>query len=211
MVNVSVLIPTYNREAFIEDALNSILQQESNSNSEIIVYDDGSTDATHEIIEEFQKQYEIKYIRSNENHGVGYARNRLLEAVTGDYFIWQDSDDISDRHRIKVLVDAIEECNADVVFSAMYFFKHPNLSRKNLSQIDVTKYINRDGLSNNMHFATGIFKAELKTYKFAETVKRKEDVIWLTELIRDNKGFAYVPEPLYFCRRHSGRLTPQKS
>lgn len=213
MKKVSVLIPTYNRASFIEEALQSILFQGYKEDLEIVIFDDGSYDLTPTIIKKYQTgsfPYKIKYLREFENHGVGYARNRLLEQVDGDYFVWQDSDDASAACRVQNLVKAIESQNVDALFSDMYFYKHPNQSRKYLSKIDVTKYINRDGLSNNMHFATGIFKSSLKDFKFDETARRKEDVIWLTDLIEANVKFGYLPEPLYFCRRHSGRLTPER-
>jgi glycosyltransferase involved in cell wall biosynthesis len=90
--NVSVVIPTYNREDVISRAIDSVLKQ-TYTNFEIIIVDDGSTDNTEEVINELQKQHEeIKYF-SQDNAGAAVARNHGIRKADGNYIAFLDSDD----------------------------------------------------------------------------------------------------------------------
>ena len=86
---VSVVIPTYNRADFICDAIDSVLNQ-THSNIEIIVVDDGSTDNTSAVLEKYQDR--IKIIRQ-ENQGCSAARNSGIRFCSGNYVAFLDSDD----------------------------------------------------------------------------------------------------------------------
>ncbi len=88
---VSVVIPTYNRTHVVGRAIRSVLHQTC-QNFEIIVVDDGSTDATAELIALFHDP-RLRYIRYDENRGGGAARNAGIEAARGDYVAFLDSDD----------------------------------------------------------------------------------------------------------------------
>ena len=89
-MKVSVIIPTYNRERYICQAIDSVLRQ-TFEDSEVIVVDDGSTDNTKEIIEPFLGK--IKYIYTD-NHGPAHARNIGMQAAGGEYIAFLDSDDL---------------------------------------------------------------------------------------------------------------------
>lgn len=88
---VSIILPTYNREKVIGRAIQSILRQ-TYENYEIIIVDDGSTDHTQEIIEQM-KDDRIRYIRLEQNQGVGHARNIGIQEAKYDYIAFCDSDD----------------------------------------------------------------------------------------------------------------------
>lgn len=211
-VKVDVLIPTYNREQYIEECLDSILNQ-TYKDINIIIYDDGSTDRTKQIIENYQKtNSNIQYIRGVENKGVSFARNILLENSSGDYIAWQDSDDISNPYRIEKSLNYIQHTKVDILFTDMIFYADGASYRrsKTLSKVNIYKYTNRKGLVNNMNFATAFFNSKLKNYKFDEELLRKEDVKWISSLIKNKVRFGYLESPLYYCRRHSGRLTYTK-
>lgn len=107
---VSIIIPCYNRQKYISDAINSCLRQ-SYQNIEIIVVDDGSSDESISVIKSFGQK--VKLI-CQANQGVSVARNKGIEACTGEYLIFLDSDDwISD----------------DLVESHILTFKHwPDLA-----------------------------------------------------------------------------------
>ncbi len=89
---VSVCIPVYNREKFIKNAIESVLQQ-TYQNFEIIVVDDGSTDSSISIVESFSDQ-RIKLFRNEINKGVVFTRNKYLKEASGDYIAILDSDDV---------------------------------------------------------------------------------------------------------------------
>ena len=113
-LKVSIMIPTYNQEAFIRDAINSALQQ-TYPNLEVIVGDDASTDATPEILAEIIDP-RVKYVRNPYNIGrnANY-RNLLYSHTTGDFVVNLDGDDYyTDSDFITEAVKIIE-CNQNVV------------------------------------------------------------------------------------------------
>jgi hypothetical protein len=91
MKKVSIIIACYNQAQFVKQAVNSAFQQKY-ENKEIIVINDGSTDDTRLILLELERKYKIQVI-NQENKGVIAARNRAIEASTGDYIICLDGDD----------------------------------------------------------------------------------------------------------------------
>lgn len=217
---LSVLIPTYNRELFISESLASILNQKIDPKLfEVCIYDDGSTDKTMMIISSLMYSMgsvgpRIKILSDRKNKGVGHARNELMNMADGRYFVWMDSDDISIDNRLSTLLaNLLKNPDVDVLFSGMRFFNHDisTSGRSELKTVDVSKYVDRDGLFNNINFPTGAFKRELKKYQFREDVARKEDIYWLTRLIGDNIRFKSINDCLYYLRRHPGRLTNVQS
>jgi len=213
---IYVLIPTYNREKFLPQAIESILNQDY-KDFKIVVYDDGSTDRTPEILEEYNLKYRNKFILlgDKENYGVNYARNELIKYAFGsiaDYFVWQDSDDVSTKTRLKELLMAIERQKADVLFSAMYFFVSPNMNRRRLSTLDISKYTGRAGLFNNMNFPTAIFNKRACAIPFDPKIRKPGgDLVWILRLIKSGIiRFGYFDKPLYYLRRHQDRLTAER-
>jgi glycosyltransferase involved in cell wall biosynthesis len=95
MIEVSIGIPVYNAECSIETCISSIQLQIWKGDMEIIVYDDGSTDYTPDIINGMvKKDSRIQFFRNEKNKGRPYARNMLLEHATGKFFAWLDADDM---------------------------------------------------------------------------------------------------------------------
>lgn len=90
---VSIILPTFNRAHYLPDTIQSILDQ-SYSDFELIVVDDGSTDHTEQIIRDLRTHsFHIKYIKLPENRGIGFARDQGLQHARGEYVAWIDSDD----------------------------------------------------------------------------------------------------------------------
>lgn len=213
---VAVLVPTYNRAEFLTEALASI--GEGTYPADIIVYDDASQDedVTQSVLADLYGRGLIAdYLTGSENKGVAHARNQLLQhamLLGYKYMAWQDSDDISHPERLARQMARLKADNADVCFSNMYFFTHPRHYQKTrtVNRIDVTKYTSREGLYNNTNFATALFTRKAAALRFDEALPRREDVDWLTKLIEKGIKFTNEPEPLYYCRRHPGRLTYRK-
>ena len=110
---ISVIIPVYNVEQYVERCLNSVINQ-SYTNLEIILVDDGSTDRSGEICDQYAlKDSRIKVIHE-ENAGLGEARNRGLRIVSGDYICFVDSDDWIEEDYCKELIEAAERTNSDI-------------------------------------------------------------------------------------------------
>lgn len=106
---VSVIIPNYNKEKYIRECLNSVLNQ-TYPNIEIIIIDDCSSDGSRKIIEEYQEKFsKIKAILLEKNKGVSHARNIGIEAASGFFVTMLDSDDFYyNRNKIKNEIELLE-------------------------------------------------------------------------------------------------------
>jgi glycosyltransferase involved in cell wall biosynthesis len=114
---VSIIIPAYNHEAYVSEAISSVLAQ-SLADFELIVIDDGSTDATAERIEAFTDE-RIHFFRQ-ENRGAAATLNRGLELARGKYCTILNSDDRYHSDRLQVLSAKLEELSeVDLIFSAV--------------------------------------------------------------------------------------------
>ena len=107
MPKVTVLMPVYNGERFIRDAIESILKQ-TYQNYEFIIVNDGSTDSTEKIVKSY-KDIRIKLINNPSNLGIIGSLNKGLEHASGDYIARQDSDDIAEKDRLELQVKVLEE------------------------------------------------------------------------------------------------------
>lgn len=106
-IEVSVLMPAYNRKNYIESSVKSILDQ-TFKNFELLVLDDGSTDGTIEKILSFNDP-RIRLIRNEKNQGIAFSRNRLLQEARGLYYVLLDSDDIAMPNRIELQLEYLKE------------------------------------------------------------------------------------------------------
>lgn len=115
---VSIIIPCYNTEKYIAEAITSALSQ-TYSNIEVIVVDDGSTDGSWEIIQSFGDRLKSEQI---EHQGGCAARNRGLQLSKGKYIQFLDADDLLLSHKIEKQVPILEDNQADLVFCNGYLF-----------------------------------------------------------------------------------------
>lgn len=110
---ISIVIPVYNVDKYIEKCLNSVLQQ-TYQNLEIIVVDDGSTDNTGKIVDRLAKVDNRIVVTHKKNTGVSDTRNKGLEIVHGDYIGFVDGDDEIDIDMYQILYENIIKYNADI-------------------------------------------------------------------------------------------------
>ena len=108
---VSVIIPTFNRGYCLAEVISSVLTQ---SSSELIVVDDGSTDNTQKVLQKFP---DIRSILLPENRGVSYARNRGIEVARGSLICFLDSDDLWEKGKLEAQVKCMQE---ETVCQAIY-------------------------------------------------------------------------------------------
>ncbi|MDV7212861.1 glycosyltransferase family 2 protein [Azotobacter beijerinckii] len=112
---VSIIIPVYNVEKYLAECLNSALYQDY-ENVEIIAINDGSTDASLSILEEFHAKHQNIVIKSIHNQGPSVARNTGLEIATGEYILFLDSDDFIEKHTISTCLRNLKQHQTDIVF-----------------------------------------------------------------------------------------------
>lgn len=121
---VSIIIPAYNIRDYIEKCLNSVLNQDYDKDClEIVVVDDGSTDGTSEILDEFARSYSSIKVIHKPNEGVSAARNDGIKASTGEFIFFFDGDDFQEKYTCSELVNVIQEQSADAVIYGYYRFE----------------------------------------------------------------------------------------
>lgn len=118
---VSIIIPVYNVEEFLEETICSVLRQEF-ADWELLLVDDCSTDGSVRIIEKYVAQDErIRLLCQKENHGAAAARNRGVEEAVGRYIAFLDADDLWKPQRLSAQLAFMREINAGFVFSGYEF------------------------------------------------------------------------------------------
>ena len=118
-MKISIIIPVYNEERYIEQVLKNVNDQKKNLELEVIISDDNSSDKTLEIIEKNKNLYDV-LIKSEMNRGKGSAIKKAMEYVTGDYVLIQDADLEYDPKDYYKLIDPIKKFNADVVYGSRF-------------------------------------------------------------------------------------------
>lgn len=196
---ISVLMPVYNRENFVAQAIESILAQ-TYQNLELVIFDDGSSDKTVDVIKAFmRKDKRIRLIRGEKNNGVAYARNRLLDETATKYACWQDSDDMSNIHRLKNQFEFALSMKASLVYSFYKIYRGMKLR-------DIWKDPPQKDGENKKGFATVMFEVD-RNIRFNENMRLGgEDHSWLKKMEEKAEGFAWVQEVLYYIQFHEDRI-----
>ena len=114
-MDISVTVPVYNVEKYLTKCLNSILGQSFKGDFEIICVNDGSTDKSGEILDEFAKKHSKIKVIHQYNQGLSEARNTALKYVTGKYTMFVDADDFIEKRALEELFNYAESHNSDVV------------------------------------------------------------------------------------------------
>ena len=121
MVEVSIIMPVYNCEEFLSESIESILNQ-TFEDFEFICVDDGSTDSSWEILQDYAEKDSRMQVFHQENQGGGTARNRALEKTNGRYLLFIDSDDVLYQNALKETYELIKEKNVDfLLFKAINY------------------------------------------------------------------------------------------
>jgi len=218
---ISIIVPMYNCSNSLSRCVNSILSQ-TESNIDIILIDDGSTDRTYEIASSFSKKdSRISVIKKN-NEGVSSARNLGIEYAKGDYIIFIDSDDWVEDNYVSTLADSLND-SIDLV--ACDFYINSNSNSKKISDNDSSEnneftYLIREqksliydylcGLTGKKIFfsvCNKIFRKEIITkgnIRFDETVKIGEDMIFVLNYLMNSREIKKINKKLYHYVISSG-------
>lgn len=132
---VSVIIPIYNSEKYLEECLDSIINQ-TYRNLEILLVDDGSTDSSALICDKYAQEDKRITVFHVENGGVGRARNIGLENAKGDYIYFADSDDFFYKEAIESLLSGIEKTGADIAIGDYFLMDHDGTNIKNPHEME---------------------------------------------------------------------------
>ncbi|MCI8486655.1 MAG: glycosyltransferase family 2 protein [Clostridia bacterium] len=206
MEKISIIIPVYNVEKYLDKCLNSIVNQ-TYENIEVLVINDGTKDNSQEIIDLYKNKYPNKiYSFTKENGGLSDARNYGIDKATGDYITFIDSDDYIDVTMIEKLYNKIKMDNADVSACECYFEYEKKIKRVGLN-IDDNENI-KDIMIKLFPSAWG------KLYKkhiFINNNFKKgiwfEDVEFLMRVYPTISKVSVVKEPLYYYIQRENSIT----
>ena len=126
----SIIIPVYNVEKYLKKCLTSIVQQNFND-YELILVDDGSTDMSGKICDEFEEKYNNIIVMHISNSGVSNARNKGLEIARGEYIWFVDSDDYVEPEALKILSEQLEmNPKIELLFLKLMYGKLRKIKKK---------------------------------------------------------------------------------
>lgn len=129
---VSVIIPVYNVENYLRDALDS-LRNQTHSNFEAICVNDGSTDNSLDILNEYAQKDSRFIVVSQENQGQGIARNKAIDMATGDYIFFLDPDDWIDNNTFEILIDKFNQYKDIDLVQFNYIYEKENVSKNRIN------------------------------------------------------------------------------
>lgn len=165
---ISVIIPVYNVESYLKKCVDSVLGQ-TYKNTEIILIDDGSTDSSPKLCDEYAKKFKNIKVVHKKNEHTAIARNTGIDVATGDYLFFLDSDDFINSKTFELLAKIFETNNVDCaagIWKNYFDFKETeqNIKRKDEHPIKILEkdYI-LDNLNNNLFniVTNNLYKKEL--------------------------------------------------
>lgn len=195
---VDVLIPTYNRGLWLIRAIQSVFWQRE-VNARVVVYDDGSTDETSDMLCASYGCDRILFGASAENRGAGYARARLLEMASAPFACWLDSDDLMHPERCLVQCAVMKRMGVNICGTQESSF------RQDLDRVKGAWAWSQQPPGNIGYTPhTMMFRTDLAKQVPMRDVRLMEDCEWLAEWLARHGEGCLIPRVLYFSGR--GRL-----
>lgn len=207
-MKISVVLPTYNREAYLPEAISSILAQ-TYKDLELVVIDDGSTDDTPTIMDYYvKKDKRVKYLRLPKNKGISYARNYGVQAAQGDFIAVMDSDDVSHPERLRKLLNASK--NVDFVYSSYFLAdEHATIIATHYPPSKVTL----EDVKKNGAWPHVTIMAHKKCFldNPYRDYRVNDDAFLVWDWFKAGYTSKWVKEPLVIVRTHTGNVSKEKS
>ncbi len=219
---VSVVVPVYNVEQYLDRCVNSIVSQ-TYSRLEIILVDDGSSDNSPRMCDSWAKKDGRIKVVHKENAGAGFARNTGLENAEGDYILFVDSDDYLDVTTVEKCVADAEKNGSDVVmFGRNNVFPDGKINKKSLENRET--YFEKEKILNDVFpglftyargmgvsvwgkmFDLSIIKSNNIRFK-SEREIISEDAFFLLELFNYINTLSIIPENLYFYYKNDNSFS----
>lgn len=206
---ILIVMPSYNSEATIEEAIRSVLQQ-TYLNWELIISDDNSIDKTVEIIHEFiANEPRIILIQHSENRGAGFSRNEAISKARGKYIAFLDSDDIWHEKKLEIQIRFMSERKLALSYTQYQKINMEGVKGKIIIPPSVTSY-SELLKSNVIGCLTAVYDQEILGKMYMPLIRKRQDMaLWLDILKKIE--FAYcVPEVLAFYREGHNSLSSNK-
>lgn len=214
---VSVIVPIYNAERYLEDGLRSVLTQ-SYHNLDIIAVDDCSKDNSYGILNSYaEKDSRIRTLRLAKNLGPGPARNAGLDLAEGDYIVFLDPDDMLTPDAIAKLVSTAEQHGSDLVKGTTRKMSPSGKRKGNYSKFVPSKKIVNTTLTAcpelwlATEFWTYLYKKELLTNLRFLPLRLGEDFLFILQSLSRAKKMTLVPDCVHYYRENPMSLTHAKA
>lgn len=208
--SLSVILPVYNVQAYLPACLESLMAQTLQPD-EIIAVDDGSTDACSQILVDYALRMPNLRIIRQANGGLSAARNVGLDAASGEYVAFVDSDDFLSLNIFEESLRRVRDDKLDMLlFNAMYHFEGRESDRLIYANVSESSVLTgADWLYERLHAGRLLHMVWLHLYRrdFIEANRFRfvpglihEDVIWTTGVLLAAKRVRYIPTPFYHYR-----------
>lgn len=205
---VSIVVPVYKVEKYIDNCIDSVVEQ-TYPNLEIILVDDGSPDNCPQICDSWEKKDARIKVIHQKNSGVSVARNKAIEQMTGDYILFVDPDDWIAENMVETLVREIEQSTEiDAVFCG-YVEVDEKGNKLRTVQPRCEKIVDRNEGVESIFGEYGtvlwnkMFRTELLNGNslFDLELKIGEDELWMINVLKKAKKILLIDKPLYYYRR----------
>lgn len=225
---ISVIIPVYNVDQYLDECLLSVVNQKYR-NLEIILIDDGSTDSSGLKCDEWKAKDSRIIVLHKKNEGLGYARNTGLNLCNGEYVIFVDSDDYIDCSMVNILYEMVIESKSDTVFCGLNRVYEDGMIEKipavyNCSTFDGEEVVNKVLLEmigseptakeDCLLFVSvwhAIYSMQIirnKMVKFPSERKfMSEDIAFHIDYLKETNRVAYIENCLYYYRLNNNSLS----
>ena len=216
---ISIILPIYNVEKYLEECLESIRNQ-SYKDYELIIVNDGSTDESGKIVEDYRDKFKYVKIINQENKGISEARNTGLKYAKGEYILFVDSDDYLRKDTLEKLINTALETNSDIVISNYYLYFHNGNDIKHLKHMPKKKTYSNNEVINLMllnkiqgHVWNKLFKYSLLNKINFEFEKDRiiEDIFPIFKAVNSASKIVYIDEALYFYRQREESLVNKRN
>ena len=212
---ISVIVPVYNVETYLERCVESILQQ-TYAHFELILINDGSTDSSGQICDHLASQYENIKVYHIENAGVSNARNMGIQLATGSWVTFIDSDDFVTQDYLATLASAVEGLNVGFVIAPLHHIKNgivtdlpPHSGKTELWSTEETMKELLMTTRTSFFPVAKLFKRDLLVdEKFNTNYHLAEDALFLTELLLKTRcSSVFIDKPVYYYDHREGSAT----
>jgi len=214
---ISLIIPMYNVEEYLEECLNSVVNQDFGvDNIEVILIDDESTDNTVDVAKKYVDKYGFNLIINSKNSGQAISRNKGIKAATGEYIAFLDSDDMLYENNMSSLYNEAIQTDADIVVARLNSFDSKGdygyYSDKFINKKCTTDIYHNPELLECISICSKIYKSDvIKDIEFLSNTYHEDNSFTITALFAAKK-IAILPEYLYWRRFREGenKSTMQK-
>lgn len=208
---VSIITPMYNSENFILKTIESVVNQ-TYSNWELLLIDDGSTDNTIQIVEGFKQKYSnIRLLQNSTNLGAAQSRNKGIIEAKGDYIAFLDADDLWKPNKLDQQIQFMQNHNCDVSFSSYEQIdengKPLNKLVQAIPKLTYNKYLKTNYIGN----LTGMYNAKtLGKITSPDLRKRQDWLLWLAAIKKSSKPALGIQESLAYYRVRQNSMSSNK-